>query len=227
MSLADKLTTVAENMPKVYQAGYDSFWDSYQLKGKRTDYNHGFRGMGWWNSFKPKYDLQPLKTTDMFAGWGYVGNGVTVDLVDLLEEAGITLDFSKATTLSEVFNSSTIITHIGVIDASSATTCGYIFNCASALKTVDKFIVTDKITSFAGAFDYCPALENIVFEGTIAANMNVSACTKLTRESLLSIIAALKKFTSGTHTLTIGDTNKAKLTADEIKVGTDKGWTIA
>ena len=40
MSIAEKLTTVAENVPKVYEAGkkaeYDAFWDKYQNNGKRT-----------------------------------------------------------------------------------------------------------------------------------------------------------------------------------------------
>ena len=38
MSIAEKLTAIAENVPKVYEAGqkseYDRFWDAYQNNGK-------------------------------------------------------------------------------------------------------------------------------------------------------------------------------------------------
>ena len=60
MSIADKLTTVAENMPKVYEAGqqaeYDRFWDAYQENGNRTHYAYAF--YRWSDAvFSPKYDI--------------------------------------------------------------------------------------------------------------------------------------------------------------------------
>lgn len=230
MSLADKLTTVAENIPRVYQAGYDKFWDDYQDKGARTDYNHAFRGIGWQYSFKPKYNMQPLKAVAMFSGWGNSSNNV--DLQAVLDEAGVTLDLSKAPSLNEIFNSSTVITRIGVINASSATTCNYMCNSASILKTIDKFIVTDKTTSLTGAFDYCPALENIVIEGTIGANISFSSCTKLTKSSITSIINALSSTSTG-KTLTLSNTaiTSAFGGTDSSEwqelTGTKTNWTIS
>lgn len=61
MSIADKLTTVAENVPKVYEAGkqaeYDAFWDAFQNNGNRTSYAHAFR-TGWRDSiYNPKYPI--------------------------------------------------------------------------------------------------------------------------------------------------------------------------
>lgn len=205
MSLADKLTTVAENIPKVYQAGYDSFWDSYQNNGTRKNYHHGFRGEGWKTSFKPKYDMQPTHANAMFAGWGYAA-GKTFDLVEMLEEAGVTLDLSKATMLAELFNSNTVVTHVGVIDISSATNGSHIFNCASVLKTIDKFIVTDKTTTLTGAFDYCHVLENIVIEGTIGANIDLHWSTKLTKDSILGVVATEEQIASNKSIVTVNGT---------------------
>ena len=62
MSIAEKLTTIAENEQKVYEAGkksqYDEFWDTYQTNGQRTNYTYAFSGLGWTdNLYKPKYPI--------------------------------------------------------------------------------------------------------------------------------------------------------------------------
>lgn len=59
----------------------------------------------------------------------------------------------------------------------------------------------------------------------INCNMNFSSYNQLTVESLVSIINALKP-TTETKTLTLGSTNKAKLSSAQIKIATDKGWTV-
>ena len=225
MSLENKLTTIAENMPKVYQAGYDKFWDEYQDNGNRTNYTDAFAGRGWYEAFKPKYDMQPLQAASMFRFWA--DGAKQFNLKQRLEECGVTLDLSKVTSMSEFMNSSTSITEVGVIDASSATTCYAMFNSCSQLKSIEKLIVTPTTTNFELAFGGCSSLENITVEGSIGANISFSGSPKLTKESILSIINALKTYTSGTHTLTLGSTNKAKLTADEIVIATEKGWSVA
>ena len=44
MAVAEKLTQIAENMPKVYEAGvkaeWNKLWDDIQLLGTRTAYNN-------------------------------------------------------------------------------------------------------------------------------------------------------------------------------------------
>lgn len=60
----------------------------------------------------------------------------------------------------------------------------------------------------------------------INCNMNLSYYNQLTVESLVSIINALKPTTTETKTLTLGSTNKAKLSSAQIKIATDKGWTV-
>lgn len=60
----------------------------------------------------------------------------------------------------------------------------------------------------------------------INCNMNFIYYNQLTVESLMSIINALKS-TSTTKTLTLGSANKAKLSASQIKIATDKGWTVS
>ena len=62
MSIAEKLTAIAENVPKVYEAGQkseqDRFWDSYQNKGGAVNGTYMFSGYAWNDEiFNPKYPI--------------------------------------------------------------------------------------------------------------------------------------------------------------------------
>lgn len=60
MSIAEKLTAIAENEQKVYDAGkqaeYDRFWDAYQRRGLNTNYSNRFYN---WPAelYRPKYPI--------------------------------------------------------------------------------------------------------------------------------------------------------------------------
>lgn len=57
---------------------------------------------------------------------------------------------------------------------------------------------------------------------------NISASTNFTREALLEIIGNLRDMTGSTPlTLTLGATNLAKLTEEDIALATEKNWTVA
>ena len=59
------------------------------------------------------------------------------------------------------------------------------------------------------------------------ANQNYSNCFKLSYASLLRILNTLPTLPTGTtYTLTLGNI-RAKLTAEEIAIATNKGWTVA
>ena len=66
--------------------------------------------------------------------------------------------------------------------------------------------------------DYWPSV--------ISINQSYSSATSLSIASLLRIIDSLPVAT-GARTLTRGQTNKLKLTAEQIAVATQKGWTVA
>lgn len=71
----------------------------------------------------------------------------------------------------------------------------------------------------------CSSLEQIHMIN-INTDLDISASTKFTREALVEVIGNLKAQTSGTKTLTMGETNLAKLTDADKKVATDKGWVL-
>ena len=83
-------------------------------------------------------------------------------------------------------------------------------------------IVTDGWGPISGAAN----VENFKMGTGYSASLSFSTNPKLTKESLLSILNNLPTISS-TKTVTLGSTNLAKLTASDIKIATDKGWTVA
>ena len=102
---------------------------------------------------------------------------------------------------------------------------------------------TSQLVNIGYAFEYCSNLVN--FKGlkdigqayltTTSANnwayeLNFSNSSKLSYESLISIINNLYDIaTKGCNTqkLVLGSTNLAKLTAEEVAIGTSKGWSVS
>ena len=75
-------------------------------------------------------------------------------------------------------------------------------------------------------FVNCTSLTTITGNPNFKVSLDLSNSTKLTHDSLMVVINGLQTVTTK-QTLTLGSTNLAKLTDDEKKVATDKGWTLA
>ena len=77
----------------------------------------------------------------------------------------------------------------------------------------------------------CPNLEFVEIEnGFNCNNLNLGSTnsTKFSRETIVSWFNALKDRTGEVpYRFMIGNTNLAKLTAEEIKIATDKNWTLS
>lgn len=226
MSIAEKLTAIAENEQKVFDAGkkdyYDVIWDCIQNGGNIVLEMTGLFCGSFWNddTFRPKYDIV-LPTSSQYL---FKGCRIT-DLKGLLEKCGKTFNSSNATNFYQMFSGSTI-TRIPTVDARKASVLSYTFNNCAALKSVDKLIVSAS-TTYEGVFHNCSELEDIIFDGTIGQNFMMYNCDKLTHDSLMSILNALEAKTEGTWTVTLGTTNLAKLTDAEKAIATQKGWTLA
>ena len=81
-------------------------------------------------------------------------------------------------------------------------------------------------TSTTYCFDGCTALETITGNPNFKVSFDLSPCKKLTHDSIMVVINGLQTVTT-TQKLTLGTTNLAKLTDEEKKIATDKGWTLA
>ena len=114
-------------------------------------------------------------------------------------------DKNKSVDMSETFSGCEKLTSIPAIDA--------------------RFV-----TNLYDAFYLCKSLETIHMKD-IHVSFDISASTKFTRAALLEIINNLHTIvpTSATpiQTLTMGETNLAKLTDEDKAIATNKGWTLA
>lgn len=227
MSLTEKVERAKSDYDMVLEAGkqaeYDRFWE-YVLKNMGLG-DFAFAGPTWTNeSFNPPRGtvLQPTRAAYMFACANIT------DLVALCEEKEVTIDFSKSTSLMDTFYGAygAKFTRIGVVNATSDNKLNQTFYGQTKLHTIVKIIVRDDgSNAFQSTFNNCSALENVAFEGTIGNPIDIHWSTKLTHDSLMSIINHLKDGVSSL-TLNLGSTNLAKLTDEEKKIATDKGWTL-
>lgn len=262
-SIADKLERIARNEQLIYNAGvekgkaevgegiyeegfeagkkseYDAFWDAYQNYGNRTSHAMAFAGAGWTEkTFKPKYDMRVTNAQYMFRN-----SQINADLVEILENQGVVLDFSNVTNTDRIF-CDTQFTHIGIVDLSNGVAVNTTFSNGSAnydLETIDKIILKDDgSNTFSSAFTNLNALENITFEGVIGnSGINFRWSTSLSKASIENIVSCLSTETSGLSiTLSKNAVNKAFATntagtngstsAEWLAlIGTRANWTIS
>lgn len=137
------------------------------------------------------------------------------------------LDTSNGTNFGNMFYNCTSLTTVPQLNTSRGTNFYEMFENCRSLTTIE-------LTSFISSsyiFNSCQALENLTVTGTITVNndyLNLSYSTKLTVESLMSVINALSDNTGGTkYTVTLGETNLAKLTDEQKQIAIDKNYTLA
>lgn len=139
------------------------------------------------------------------------------------------IDTSNGTRFDGMFESCLRLTSIPELDTSKGTSFeGMFYRCVS-LTSIPK-LDTSNGTRFNGMFNSCGSLVDLNIVGTInATGLDVSHSILLSHKSLMSIINALadKTGVSGTFKVTLGSTNLAKLTAEEIAIAEGKGWTLA
>ena len=215
--------TVSYHKSYGMQTEYDRFWDLYQNNGNRTNYSYAFGGIGWTtDTFKPKYNINATASYEMFRSCA-----LKLDLVELLDDLGITLDTSNCTSIGNMYYQSNF-TRIGEVSATANKSLANVFAATPNLVTIDKFILkSDGTNTFSSVFNNSNALENITIEGVIGNDFDIH-WSPLTHDSLMSIINHLQDKTGASTKpiLTIGTTNYNKLTAEEIKIATDKGWEV-
>lgn len=151
------------------------------------------------------------------------------------------LNTTKVTNMSDMFYECSILSEIPELDTPNVTNMDYMFYGCKVLKKIPK-LKANSVKELMNCFVSCNELEN--FGGlenigeaylttkaelysyyTIALNYS----TKLTHESLMNVINNLYDIkTAGVKTqrLILISTTLSKLTADEIAVATNKGWTV-
>lgn len=238
MSIAEKLQTIAENEQRVYEAGkahgetvgkkahYDEFWDGFMENGNRTSFTYAF---AYWsdNIFYPKYNLNPVSATGMFA------NCKIKNFKQRLIDCGVVLNTSKVANFTQFFGYSQDLTHVPTIDARSATTMYLSFANDRQLVEIEKIILSNSdTTTFVETFNNCTSLVEIRFEGIIGNSIQFHGCPKLSKASITSVINALSTTTSGLtvhFSKTAVETAFGSTTSEEWLTlrGTKSNWTIS
>ncbi len=175
MSIAEKLAVIAENEPKVYDAGkkaeWSEFWDELQNNGERTGYGYRFRG--WTDRmFYPKYDLNVVGNSV------YMFYGTSIkNLKQRLIECGVKLDLSQATG-GALFAYNYELEELPVLDLSNfqSDTTNMFASCR-VLHTIDKVILGSDIPNivYTNWFTNCNSLKNII----IGAETKGERCSDL------------------------------------------------
>lgn len=122
------------------------------------------------------------------------------------------------------------------IDTSNVTNMSYMFftaNCknipeldASKVNNIESILMNCfNLENFGGLLNLGKAYPDASIAEIYALGLQHS--NNLTHDSLMNAINKLYDISNkGTQIISLGDTNKAKLTAEEIAIATNKGWTV-
>ena len=175
--------------------------------------------------------INTAKVTDMSTMFSVCKN---------LEEIPL-LDTSNVTNMHEMFGNCELLRTIPELNTVSVSSMPSMFINCSSIKDIP-LLEASSVTNVWQIFDGCELLENLgglknlgqAYSTTMTANdgwysLVLSKCPLLTHDSLMNIINNLYDIKSKgvkTQTLQLGDTNKAKLTVEEIAIATNKGWNV-
>ena len=191
MSIAEKFEVIAD---EVYEKGKEYIWEVVQQKGNRKDYGMAFY-MWDMEYIRPKYKVVP---TDHYSG------NQTFCKSTIKKAEKEYFDFSQKPSTSNsqsgwyyMFSTCTKLEEIEDIGMQAMNNYSYCFAWCGKLHTI-AVLRCDENTTWSNAFNSCYSLKNVTIEGVIGkSGFNVSACTKLSGASIVSIIEALSTATSG------------------------------
>lgn len=151
------------------------------------------------------------------------------------------LNTKSCNLMQEMFSGCSSITEIPELDTSNVTSMWYMFFKCTSLTTVP-MLDASKIINVYNMFNNCSSLVTLGglknlgmsyqtnwIDNVSVATLNLSDSPLLTHDSLMNVINNLYDIKSKgvkPQTLQLGNTNKAKLTAEEIAIATNKGWNV-
>lgn len=136
---------------------------------------------------------------------------------------------SEATTLSNVFQHCSSLAAIHLPDGCGAKATNMTGMFSYCLYLRDLHLpagFAQAATVVKDIFIMCGMLTNITGNPNFKVSLSLSGSPHLTHDSLMVVINGLQTVTTA-QKLTLGTTNLARLTDEEKKIATDKGWTLA
>ena len=187
----------------------------------------------------------PLLNTSNVTDMGYMFNGCTwftsIPQIDTTNVTNMEYIFSKCTSLTSIpqidtskvtsmyamFDSCSSLLTIPQINTTNVTNMEYMFNGCRSLTSIP-LLDTTNVTSMEYIFSGCKSLKYLGGFKNLSISVTsyfLEQCPKLTVESLMNVINNLA--TVSGKTLSFGSTNLNKLTAEQIAIATNKGWTLS
>ena len=177
-------------------------------------------------------DCSSLTTLTLPAGFGSAATTLVLCFSNCSSLTTLTLPAGfgvAATTLDSCFGYCSNLTSLTLPAGfgSATTIVGACFSDCSSLTTLtlpDGF--GQKAKSLSDCFVGCSSLTTITGNPNFKVSVSFSQSKKLTHDSIMVIVNGLQTVTSK-QKLTLGATNLAKLTTEEKRIATGKGWTLA
>ena len=231
MSIAEKLTTIAENEQKVYNAGYE--------KGKSEGGTGGTDYLSYSTSARfPNLNLFGKKEVEVDMPLVKNFNGIFNQSVPNTTVEHLTINGALDGTITEAsmfcysgVNEATLKRLTLNCDFSKTTTLVYAFYYLSALEVIDGIPIDFSSATNIKSLHSCPLGSSLremrVAPLSIKVNIDLPYDGKLSDETIQSIIDGLADLTDGTaKTLTLHSTVGAKLTDEQKATITAKNWTL-
>ena len=215
-----KTDGLAEGIEQGKSEAYAEFWDA-AFETFNTYGTFIFAGSLWNDR-----TFNPNRSIIAYQGEGFFRDCRVENLKGILERNGVIFDFSNCTNFDD-FAYASYIKYFPTLDCSNSSRFSLLF-AYSKCESIHLIISDSGLQKFIDTFSYCTELVELIIEGGIIGQngFNVQWSTKLSHESLMSIINALKD-NSGTDTwnsITLGADNIAKLTQEELDIMEQKQW---
>lgn len=234
-SIAEKLVKIAENESKVYEAGkkaeHDAFSDALLNYGNRDTYNYAFAYWGKFEYIRLKHKIAPTNAGGCYAMF-LQNKGIRKIEAEYFDFSQKPRGTNSSTTYGYTFNSCSNLEEIEDIGLIPEYDYNNTFGYCSKLHTIARMGV-DANTKYSNTFVGCGELVHLTIVGTIGQNgFGIQWCTKLSADSLKSIINALSTTTTGL-TITLPTTAQSNYEAVygagswATLVATRSNWTIA
>lgn len=231
--------TITENGEFIADEGYDGL-SKVKVETSGVDINNYWltnaTGVQYTPSTLIKYikKLPAIDTKDKTSFRNFFSGLSNLETID-------NIDTSKATSMTSMFFECYSLKSIPAIDTKNVIEVGSMFYRCLNLKTIPELDFGNMIF-FNQTFAYCGKLEELggfkdlgkAYEITADENnknyiLDLSASDLITHDSLMNVINDLYDIaTKGckAQRLSLGTTNLAKLTEEEIAIATNKGWNV-
>ena len=212
------MSTLIENVAKV-EAAHAALKEAISAKGVTVPGGTKLTGMP---ALVEQIETPPVPTNPRAVFAGDNAQSIVVPKMMVVD----TLGMENLSYLFRECNSLTSLSLPAGFGQNATTLYGCFRECNSLTSLSLPAGFGQNATSLSYCFRNCLSLVDIIGNPNFKESLNLSPCTKLTHDSLMVVINGLQTVTTA-QTLTLGATNLAKLTDEEKKVATDKGWTLA